>query len=58
MTNKIVFNWEKIGVYVAFTAAFLTVITYIADIKERVRALEVKQEYNEKILDLQREKKG
>lgn len=38
-------NWEKVGVYVAIAATFISVITYIADMKERIRALEVKVEY-------------
>lgn len=46
MENKS-FNWEKLGIYVSLTIAFLTVINYLADIKERVRALEVKVEYLE-----------
>lgn len=45
MVNNSFINWEKIGVYIALTAAFLTIITYIADIKERVRALEVSIEF-------------
>lgn len=42
-------NWEKISVYLAIMVGFLTVIVYIADIKERIRALEVKFEYLEKV---------
>jgi hypothetical protein len=38
-------NWEKIGIYLALLVGFLTVIFYIADIKERVAKLEVKIEY-------------
>jgi len=45
MANNSFINWEKIGVYIALTAAFLTIITYIADIKERIRALEVSIEF-------------
>ncbi|HUD01400.1 MAG TPA: hypothetical protein VMR37_03680 [Rhabdochlamydiaceae bacterium] len=41
-------NWEKIGVYMAISLAFCSVIFYIADMKERIRALEVKMEYIEK----------
>lgn len=37
-------NWEKFGVYVAVVTAFIIIVTYIADIKERTRALEVKVE--------------
>lgn len=40
-------NWEKIGVYIAIAATLITVIIYIADMKERIRALEVKVEYLE-----------
>jgi hypothetical protein len=41
-------NLEKIGVYIAAILGFTTLIFYIADIKERVRASEVKIEYIEK----------
>lgn len=37
-------NWEKLGVYVALLAGFLTCIFYIADMKERIAKLEVKVE--------------
>jgi hypothetical protein len=49
MENKIrSIDWEKVSIYIAVTAALLTSIIYIADIKERIRALEVKIEYIEK----------
>lgn len=41
-------NWEKIGVYLAIMASFITVIVYIADMKERIAKLEVKVEHLEK----------
>jgi cell division protein FtsL len=44
MENKYPVNWEKVGVYIAIAACFLTVIIYIADIKERIAKLEVKVE--------------
>ena len=44
MGNKYQVNWEKIGVYLAICASFLTVIIYIADMKERIAKLEVKVE--------------
>ena len=37
-------NWEKFGVYFAVIVAFITIVAYIADIKERTRALEIKIE--------------
>lgn len=37
-------NWEKFGVYIAVVTAFVIIVAYIADIKERTRALEVKVE--------------
>lgn len=40
--KSIQINYEKISVYFAIMIGFLTVIFYISDIKERVRALEVK----------------
>ena len=40
MANKI--NWEKIGVYVAICASFLTVINHVIDSKERIAKLEAK----------------
>lgn len=43
MENKEI-NWEKIGIYIAISATFLTVIIYIADMKERIAKLEVKVE--------------
>ena len=43
MQNEI--NWEKIGIYLALLIGFLTVIFYIADIKERVAKLEVRIEH-------------
>lgn len=46
MANREI-NWEKVGVYIAISAAFLTVLIYIADIKERVAKLEVKVEHLE-----------
>jgi len=42
-------NLEKIGIYVAVMAGFLTVIFYIADMKERIAKLEVKVEKLEDI---------
>jgi len=45
MQNEI--HWEKIGIYLALLIGFLTVIFYIADIKERVAKLEVKIEHLE-----------
>jgi hypothetical protein len=45
MQNEV--NWEKIGIYLALLVGFLTVIFYIADIKERVAKLEVKIEHLE-----------
>jgi hypothetical protein len=44
MENEKNVNWEQVGVYIAVAAAFLTVIIYIADMKERIRASEVKIE--------------
>ena len=44
MENKYPVNWEKISVYIAIAISFLTVIIYIADIKERIAKLEVKVE--------------
>jgi hypothetical protein len=41
-------NWEKMGIYFAAVAAFITIVAYVADIKERVAKLEVKIEYLEK----------
>ena len=46
MVNREI-NWEKVGVYIAISAAFLTVLIYIAYIKERMAKLEVKVEYLE-----------
>ena len=43
MENKHV-NWEKISVYLAITIGLLTVIIYVADMKERIAKLEVKVE--------------
>ncbi len=43
MQNEI--NWKKIGIYLALLIGFLTVIFYIADIKERVAKLEVRIEH-------------
>lgn len=48
MQNEV--NWEKIGIYLALLVGFLTVIFYIADIKERVAKLEVKIEHVEQKL--------
>ena len=44
-TNNV--NWEKISVYFALMIGFLTVIIYIADMKERIAKLEVKIEHLE-----------
>jgi hypothetical protein len=44
MANNYPVNWEKVGVYIAMLACFLTVVVYIADIKERIAKLEVKVE--------------
>lgn len=43
MENKEVkvFDWEKLAIYISVIIAFVTGITYLSDIKERVRALEV-----------------
>ena len=41
-------NWEKFGVYLAVASAFVIIVMYVSDIKERTRALEVKFEYLEK----------
>jgi hypothetical protein len=41
-------NWEKFGVYLAVASAFVIIVIYIADMKERTRALEVKVEHLEK----------
>lgn len=38
-------HWEKIGIYMALMAGFLTVIFYIADMKERLAAAEVRIEH-------------
>lgn len=38
-------NWGKISVYFAITASMLTLIMYIADMKERIAKLEVKVEH-------------
>jgi|HubBroStandDraft_3_1064219.scaffolds.fasta_scaffold15206_4 hypothetical protein len=37
-------NWDKIGIYVILLTGFLTCITYISDMKERIAKLEVKVE--------------
>jgi hypothetical protein len=50
MTNKPI-NLEKIGIYTAVMVGFMTVIFYIADMKERIAKLEVKVE------NLQKDKK-
>jgi hypothetical protein len=42
-------NWEKISVYFAITVGLLTVIVYIADMKERIAKLEVKVEKLEEV---------
>jgi len=47
MVNKDT-NWEKISVYLAITISVLTIIIYIADMKERIAKLEVKIEHLEK----------
>lgn len=44
MVNKQI-NLEKIGIYIAVMVGFLTVIFYIADMKERIAKLEVKIEH-------------
>ena len=44
MVNKQI-NLEKIGIYIAVMVGFLTVIFYIADMKERIAKLEVKMEH-------------
>lgn len=41
-------HWEKLGLYLAVTTAFMTLIFYIADMKERIAKLEVKVEIIEK----------
>ena len=46
MANRAI-NYEKMGVYLALMVGFLTVIFYIADIKERTAKLEVKVEHLE-----------
>ena len=38
---------EKIGIYLSLTIAFLTLIFYISDMKERIAKLEVKVEHLE-----------
>jgi hypothetical protein len=40
-------NWEKIGIYLSIMAGFLTIIFYIADMKERIASLEAYKEINE-----------
>ena len=42
--EKSKFDLEKIGVYVTLLIGFLTVIIYIADMKERIAKLESKDE--------------
>lgn len=42
--NRDLVNWEKISVYVSITVTALTILFYISDMKERIRALEVKVE--------------
>lgn len=37
-------NWEKLSVYFALTAATLTFVIYLSDMKERIAKLEVKVE--------------
>ena len=44
MENKYPVNWEKVSVYIAIAVSFLTVIIYLADMKERIAKLEVKVE--------------
>ena len=46
--NQSKIDFEKIACYVVITATLLAAIIYIADMKERLRALEVKIEYLEK----------
>ncbi len=48
MVNQNSVNWEKIGVYVAILAGFLTCIFYISDMKERIAKLEVKVDFLER----------
>ena len=48
MENKFSVNYEKVGLYLAIMVGFLTVIFYIADMKERIAKLEVKVEHLEK----------
>jgi hypothetical protein len=40
-------NWEKISVYIAIMVSMLTIMIYIADMKERIAKLEVKVEHLE-----------
>lgn len=37
-------HWEKLGIYFAMLAGFLTCIFYITDMKERIAKLEGAQE--------------
>lgn len=48
MEGKFNTNWEKVGIYFAAIIAFITVVAYIADMKERIAKLEVKVENLEK----------
>lgn len=38
-------NWEKFAVYFAVITAFVIIVAYIGDIKERTAKLEVKVEH-------------
>jgi len=49
MANKI--EWEKIGVYISLLVGFMTVIIYIADLKERVAKLEVEMIYTKEKIE-------
>jgi hypothetical protein len=42
--NRFPINWEKVSVYVTIAFSVLTIIVYIADMKERIAKLEVKVE--------------
>jgi nucleoside permease NupC len=44
MENEKRIDWEKIGVYLVIGASLASLFFYIADMKERTRALEVKVE--------------
>lgn len=38
-------NWEKFAVYFAVIVAFITIVAYVADLKERIKATEVEIEH-------------